>query len=276
MNKMKKILFSIAALAALTAQAQVKFNLTLLDDKKTYQVSIVPEKTWDAPFNITGTGQITLVTNTGTFEVKNFENINPNIEWHFNSRTNNPQENDGFDYHSVGLKSLGTSLLTYKSGIEIPLFTFENALPCTGSISLLDHSKDQFFKNPNKKANIGNYISVYGAEGDAYKGNIGKGEAPCALALNSTNLELNESFTLSPNPFISDLNVKGEFEKLNNASKIRITNELGTTVFEKELENQNSIKSLELNLEFLTNGIYSVSIIKNGKVAFSEKVVKMD
>jgi hypothetical protein len=270
---MKKILFLISIVAALNAGAQVKFKLALLKDAKTYQVSMIPDKTWEAPFNITGTGQVTLVATAGALEIVNFKNVNANAEWHFNSREDRPQENNGFDYHSVGLKSLGTSSITYKAGVEVPLFTFENQLPCSGSIKLLNHTKDAYFKNPKKESNVGNYISVYGAEGDAYRGNSDNEEIQCGQVLGATDLKLSNEFKILPNPFRSDLNIKGAFGKLKSA-KVVVTNTLGAIVFENEIDTK--VNEKDMDLDFLAKGMYTVSILDNGKYVYSEKVVKID
>ncbi len=271
---MKKLILLTLTIASFYAGAQVKFKLALLKDSKTYQVSMIADKTWEGPLNITGTGQVTLVTTAGSFEIVNFKNINPNAEWHYNSRTDRPQENNDVDYLSVGLKSMGTAAITYKAGVEVPLFTFENQLPCTGSIKLMNHKNDPLFKNPNKESNVGNYLSVYGAEGDAYKGNLGEEEIQCGV-LSATELALEGTFKVSPNPFKADLNIKGDFEKLKDAAII-ITNTLGSKVYEKQIDSKNIGKQVELELDFLARGTYTVSIYQNGKYEFSEKVVKIE
>jgi hypothetical protein len=273
---MKNIFFIFACLVSFSAAGQVKFKLRLLADQKTYQVSLLPEATWVSPFNITSTAQITFVVPTESFEPKNVQNLQPGVEWHFNSRTNAPSENPAFDYVSVGLKSLGTSNLFYQNGLEIALFTFENAQPCTGSIRLLDHVSDPFFKNLNKKANIGNYLSVYGAGGDAYVGNFGAGEAVCSGVSAGSDVSDMADFSLSPNPFYDELNFSTEWKNAPSAAQISITDALGKVVFNQNFEPNSGKNTLRFDLRDLVPGVYSVTLKTGERVVFSRKVVKTD
>jgi Secretion system C-terminal sorting domain len=273
---MKYIVSALICLVAITTNAQVKFKLQLLADQKTYQVSIIPGATFSSPLNLTSTAQITLVVPTGGFEPKNVHSMQSDVQFHFNSRTDAPSENLSFDYVSVGLKSLGTAGLKYQNGLEIALFTFENALPCSGNISLLDHSTDAFFKNPNKKANIGNYISIYGAQGDAYTGNIGHGQVVCSSVPGTSTQTGVADFTLSPNPFTTDLQFGANWKNAVSEAKITLTDALGKVVFEQQFVASIGKNTVDMELAHLAPGLYAVTLITDDNPVYSRKIVKID
>jgi len=116
--------------------AQVQFKLTMLEDGETYQVSLIPERSWQHPYNITSTAQVTIKAPAGSFEVKELTSLQLDIEWQDNSRSDSPSEAPDVDYISFGLGTLGTVDFNYEAGVEMPLFQFKNALSCQGTISL--------------------------------------------------------------------------------------------------------------------------------------------
>jgi hypothetical protein len=273
---MKNIFFALAFFAAYTANAQVKFKIQLLNDQKTYQVSMLPEANWASPLNLTGTAQITLVVPTGNFEPKNVQNLVSGVEFEFNSRTDAPAENTSADYVSVGLKTLGTSSIKYQAGVEVPLFTFQNAMACAGKVSLLNHNTDLFFKNKSRNANIGNYLSVLGANGDAYTGNIGSGEVVCSGVLSTDFAGNGSKFSVSPNPFTTQLNFVAEFQTGGSDAKLSVTDALGVSVYAHEFQAAAGKTALQLDLATLVPGVYTLSVQKGDQFVFSKKVVKVD
>jgi hypothetical protein len=273
---MRNIFFALAFFAAYTTNAQVKFKIQLLNDQKTYQVSMLPEANWASPLNLTGTAQITLVVPNGNFEPKNVQNLVSGVEFEFNSRTDAPAENTLSDYVSVGLKTLGTGNLKYQAGVEVPLFTFQNAMACAGKVSLLNHNTDLFFKNKSRKANIGNYLSVLGANGDAYTGIIGSGEVVCSGILSTDFAGNGSKFSVSPNPFTTQLNFVAEFQTSAANAQIKVTDALGIEVYVQEFQAAGGKTALQLDLPNLVPGVYTLSVQKGDQFVFSKKVVKVD
>jgi hypothetical protein len=273
---MKNLLFALLFAGAATTQAQVSFRLQLLSDEKTYQVSIIPETTWAAPFNITSTAQITLVMPEGSFEPKNVKSLQSGVDFAFNSIANTPIDNANSDYYSVGLSSLGTQKLVYKAGQEVPLFTFQNALPCSGSIALLDHKNDVFYKNPKKKANIGNYLSVYGAAGDAYKGNVGTGVVPCADGRSvGTDMQVS-SIGITPNPFTTDLQFSAIYAAADATAVVEVVDALGVLAYAYSFEATEGKNAFSMPLTDLSTGMYTVTIKSSDRILYTTKLVKVD
>ena len=136
--------------------AQVKFKLMLLEDGKTYQVSLIPEVTFRAPLNATSTGQVTLKAPTKGLAVDKLYNLQNEVIWEPNSLTESPSESPEFDYVSFGLVTQGTKNIQYEAGVEIPLFAFTNFLECQGEITLIDNLTDPFSPPNSKNVNVGN------------------------------------------------------------------------------------------------------------------------
>ena len=186
-SKMNNTLFIKGLLAGLfiiaficNVSAQVQFKLVLLEEGETYQVSMIPEKSWQHPYNITSTAQVTVKVPTNSFEVRDLTSLQVGVEWQDNSRSDAPNEAPAVDYISFGLGTLGTVDFSYEAGVEVPLFQFKNALPCQGSVSLMDNSEDPFMAPNSRRANVGNSITIFGARGEAYKGNVAQYvEVPC-------------------------------------------------------------------------------------------------
>ena len=206
-------------------EAQVKYKLQLLNDGVTYEVSIVPETSYRPPLNVTSTAQITVKVPTGAFEVRNLKNIQPNVEWEANSIASAPEESEAFDYISFGLATNGTEWLRYEEGIEIPIFTFENAIDCNGEVSLMDNATDPFMPPNSARKNVGNQITIAGANGDAYVGNMLKSTIPCGQF--STDVEEIEKeaiqFTMFPNPASKDLTVSVKMQE-NTEAELSVFN----------------------------------------------------
>ena len=106
-------------------------------------------------------------------------------------------------FHLVWL-TLGTVAFNYEAGVELPLFTFKNALPCQGTVGLMDNSEDPFMAPNSRSANVGNSITIFGARGEAYLGNLAAfAEIPCQGNF-STSIEkeeiIAEVLKVYPNP----------------------------------------------------------------------------
>lgn len=82
-----------------------------------------------------------------------------------------------------------------------------------------------------------------------------------------SNIE-NGSFFIFPNPATDILNVK--IPEKFKSSEIKLTNIIGKTVLNIKLNNSNNI----LNIRNLPSGIYFVSIISNGSIINTQKLIK--
>ncbi len=142
-----------------------EYELELLADGR-YQVSVIPDITWNFPFNITSTAQVTIVVSTGSFVVSELTNLIPGVTFNDNSRQNAPLENPDFDYISFGLESLGTTNIPYEMGVKVPLFTFKNSGFCTGSEVRLMEREDPFAFPNSQSINVGQQLTTAGSGQD--------------------------------------------------------------------------------------------------------------
>lgn len=241
--------------------AQVKFKLHQLSDGQTYQVSIVPENSYRPPLNMTSTAQVTIKVPTNSFEIRNLISIQPNVEWDANSLTTAPEESKEFDYISFGLSSNGTEYLRYETGLEIPVFTFQNALPCTGEVSLMDNATDPFMPPNSARKNVGNQITIAGANGDAYVGNMSKTPLPCGQL--STDVEeltpLEVNYAMYPNPVERELTIS--LSMLNNSSAtIAVYDLIGSQILTKNIDLKVGKNTIPLNVSQLGQGTYLLEL----------------
>lgn len=241
--------------------AQVKFKLQQLNDGQTFQVSIVPETSYRPPLNITSTAQVTIKVPTASFEVRNLINLQPNVEWEANSETSSPEESKQSDYISFGLSTSGTDFIRYEEGIEIPLFTFENALPCTGEVSLMDNTTDPFMPPNSARKNVGNQITIAGANGDAYAGNMSKASIACGQ-LSTDVEELNKEelhFEMYPNPVSSELTIS-LFANQTEEVELSIFDLIGQKILSTNIDIRSGQNNIPLNISHLTQGSYLIEL----------------
>lgn len=153
------LVFHILIYFSFSVNSQVQGKLIQLADLKTYQVAIIPNQNIISPNNITNTGQITLKVTTGSFELAEFKAING--LWHFNARINQPEEAPNFDYI---IFNLATPLVNpnYQKDQDYPLFQFQNANGCLGTIELIENGIDEFWPPNSFQANIGNHLTIFG------------------------------------------------------------------------------------------------------------------
>ncbi len=163
--------------------AQVEGKIVLLPDNKTYQVSVIPQTTFNSNLSRTNSAQITLTAPTGSFEVTNVQGVDGQ-EWAISGFAKAPAENSGFDYYSVELTSQWAMM--YTAGEEIILFTFENSAVCVGSISIIDDRTDPFLPPNSQNLNVGNLFTILGVGPvNAYQGSAVP-TATCPDALDAT------------------------------------------------------------------------------------------
>lgn len=156
--------------------AQVAFSVKLQPDQVTYVVYLRPTVTWTGTQAQTGTGQVTIVAPNG-FSVNNLTSTNGS--WSLSTTTTGPTQNPGMTYFDVGLTSLGTSDISYTSGVEEELFRFSYNGNCLGAVELIDNATDPFFGNGT--VNVGNQITTFGSGlQNAWTNNYDVGSANCS------------------------------------------------------------------------------------------------
>lgn len=258
--------------------AQVQFKLTMLDDGETYQVSLIPERTWKHPHNITSTAQVTIKVPTNSFEVKDLKSLQLDIEWQDNSRSDAPSEAPDVDYISFGLATLGTIDFNYEAGVEMPLFQFKNALSCQGTVALMNNTEDVFMAPNSRNANVGNSITIFGARGEAYIGNVTDFAAiPCQASL-STSIEkevpITEAIKVYPNPAINEVFVEMNWVQETTKGAFVILDATGKEVTRTVTTLNNGFNKANLAVETLAFGIYSIDFQFDGKSLAIDRFVK--
>jgi len=131
-----------------------------LDADGNYIVSLIPDTTWNFPLNIVGTAQVTVKVPTGGFLVGDITEIIPGLVFGKTGRDNSPIEDPNFDYLSFGLRSQGTSRITFQKGEKVGLFSFQNIGACpNGTLSLMDNLTDPFFPPNSRGTNPGQQMT---------------------------------------------------------------------------------------------------------------------
>lgn len=251
----KSILFLPLALilAACSLQAQVNFKMSYDKETERYTVSLIPLTTYTNPQNITGSGQVTIKVPTNEFDPVDIENLLTGMTWEANSRNNAPQEAPDFDYVSFGLAiQAGTAYPDYKEGVEMPLFSFQNAFGCTGKVFLVDNLSDPFMPPNSQSANIGNAWTILGAGGEAFNGIVGTGECDCAETASSAVEEIViDSYKVFPNPASDFVNVEMRWQDDATDATLQVVDAAGKTVISQSMAvtfGQNRQKLIVSNL----------------------------
>lgn len=137
----------------------IEYRIELLPDGETYQVWLRSSETYNGVDALVNSGQVTVLTASGGFEVTNLQNITG--VWENNTNVVSPVENPGVDYFIFGLTNNGTDDFNFVAGEEIPLFTFQNSGVCTDSLYLMDEG-DPFEPMNSLSINAGQEMVIFG------------------------------------------------------------------------------------------------------------------
>ena len=256
---MKQIILPALVWAVVTASsfAQIQFKLSFSVETGRYLVSVVPQATYASPQNITGTGQGTIKVPSNEFEPVSIQNHLEGMNWEANSRNDSPEEAPDYDYISFGLIMNGIAFPEYQQGVELPLFSFQNALGCTGKVYIVDNQADPFMPPNSENANIGNTITILGAGGDAYGGVVAPNECDCNASPLATEEELGfESFKVFPNPASDFVNVQIKWNGEAAEANLVLADALGKKLIEEPLNLSAGKTSKKLDVSHLVPGGY--------------------
>lgn len=258
--------------------AQVQFKLKYESKQDRYIVSVIPDITYEAPKNITGTGQISIKVPTGKFDVIDIESLHPLMMWDANSRNDSPVEARGWDYISFGLITHGAPQIDYKAGEEIPLVSFRNAQGCTGKVMLVDNNTEVFMPPNSQQANIGNQLTIFGAGGNAYTKNVGTGVAKCSdyVLSDTKDILATAQVEIYPNPAKDKLNVTFDWQLDRAETTMNIMDAQGKVVMAKQFSLVKGFNEMDLNVSLLPQGAYMVEIRGGDFNIPLERFVKMD
>lgn len=259
---MKKIISCLIFLTvAISTYAQVKFQLSLLSDNRTYLVSMIPEQTWVFPMNITGTAQVTLrYRSNNKFMVTNLRSIIPTVLWHDNSYIDVPQTSGGYNFISFALRSQGTTAIPYEAGREVPLFSFTNYYDCADKVELIANSSQNLIGDESKIYNIGNHWTTVANQKEAYTGNL-NAVVSCATVTNTTDNtgdKLFSSIKAYPVPASDRLSLKinALTHDVQGINQIVFFNVLGDKVLTQKIKVEQGEQELTVDVTSLTSGVY--------------------
>lgn len=261
MKTLNKFFLLTAFLLTINAlSAQIQFKMVFDQEEQHYVVSMISDATYEAPYNITGTGQVTIKVPSNLFEPANVTNLHDQMVWHSNSRANAPNEASDYDYISFGLMNPGVSNPDYKEGEEIFLFSFENAYGCTGIVELVDNATDPFMAPNSRNVNIGNTVTIFGAGGEAFDGLVGDGKVNC-MATSTTELAEITEFAVFPNPVIDYVNVEIYWEETEADAVLKILDARGKTLDRTNITLQNGANVFELDASQYASGVYWLEVV---------------
>ncbi|MBI5917421.1 MAG: T9SS type A sorting domain-containing protein [Bacteroidetes bacterium] len=260
MNKVNTLCAAVLLFFSVTSSAQVQFKLNFDQESQRYAVSIIPMATYQNPQNITGTGQVTIKVPSNNFDPVDIQNHLEGMYWEANSRNNTPSEAPEFDYISFGLTIQGVAFPDYVQGVELPLFSFKNAFGCTGIINLVDNAADPFMPPNSQSANIGNALTILGANGDAYGGIAGSPVCNCdPNAASAVKDEIGlTNYRLFPNPAIEYVNVQINWEGESTDASILVVDATGKQVLAAKADLVGGKNNQKLSVSELAPGSYWV------------------
>ncbi|TAK43806.1 MAG: T9SS type A sorting domain-containing protein [Saprospiraceae bacterium] len=267
MKRLNILLTLFIAFIGYAASAQVNFNLTYNQSTERYTVSLVPQTTYLNPQNITGTGQVTIKVPSNAFDPVDIENLLEGMVWEANSRNNSPEEAPDYDYISFGLIIQGVAYPNYQEGVELPLFSFRNAFGCTGKVFLVNNGQDPFMPPNSASANVGNTITILGAGGDAYAGNLHGGIVDCSEdgTATATEEELSlQGFQLFPNPVVEFLNLNIGWAGKTTDGILQIVDAAGRKMMAQPISIVNGENHQRLEVSQLAPGTYWLQVQGEG------------
>jgi len=263
-NDILKIILTLSALIYFNALfGQVWYQLDLMEDQETYQISLVSDVDWSLPNNITSTGQVTVKAPTLEFDVEEFESVHPLLKWEYNSRFNAPSESSDFDYFSFGLVSSSREF-EYEADEVIPIIRFKNSRGCSDFIVLLNNDIDPYAFSETREVNVGNQLTVVGAKGNAYKGNKGTKLVKCKKQIKAKD-HFVKDLVLFPNPAFNQLNINMDWTESSQVGQFFIRDNSGKVLLNKQQQLEKGFNEINFDIAALAGGIYHIELTNADK-----------
>jgi Secretion system C-terminal sorting domain len=274
---MRKVVMAACIIAAFqtTVKAQIQYKVERLPNSRYYIVSAISDTTYSKPMNLVSTAQVTLKVPAGGFKVGSIQPFG--TKWSVNGRSDAPKENPEFDYINFGLRDMGTSLLTFKKGDVIPLFAFEASGTCLGEIALMDNKTDALTTVNEAQINVGNQMTILGAGGDAWKGNVvGAAKADCFEMTAIEKGMAKGGIIIYPNPVQDELTIT--FTRGVKEAKegfINLYDAAGRIMLREKRQFNDGLNEQRFDVSNLSAGTYQVEIEGLNRKTITEKVIKM-
>jgi gliding motility-associated-like protein len=171
------------------ARGEVMLSIRLDPDQVTYRVYMSSTVRYTGLQAAISTSQITVSVPHGTgndrFVPINLVSPIPGMVWTYGGRAAAPIENPDRDYLFFNFinNQWPTVAFDIEPGKEYLLFSFKRKGPCLGSVQLFDNQTDEFRVPNSFGINVGNQLSILGAQGNVYKTN---NEAPPTLTIQAS------------------------------------------------------------------------------------------
>jgi hypothetical protein len=263
---LSSIFLGVSLLISGQVVGQIKYQLKLDENLKTYHVYALSEKSYKSPHNLISTAQITFKVKSGSdFKFTNLHSASESDVWDLNGVLKSPSLAPSYTYYSVGLQTMGTSHYALKEGELIELFSFENTGIENPQIQLISETDVMVQNQKTTKINIGNQINLLGVSSglqNAYSGNTGESGVSV--------LSLQEIY---PNPAIDRLKVKWDNRLAEEPSELSlqlIDATTGITVQEESVDPSYGKHEASVELKSVKLGGY---LLKLQSKNFSSKAL---
>ncbi len=251
-----------------TIGGQVRLNLSLLSDRQTYLVSMLPDQSWQAPMNAVGSAQIVIQTDASKpFLAGQIKSLIPGISWLDNAYVESPAAAPQYRFICFALNEPGTRNIAFQAGVETPLFSFVNLEPgCAGPVNLADNNDPLVQQVVNKNhLNITQNITVLGARGNAVSG-IAANNADCAELQTNTDEIIVNNLKIYPVPATDILQILWELEPGQNVDKLLVTDMIGRQLVLETIKPVSGEHRYNLDVSSFPTGLYTAALVnKDGK-----------
>lgn len=214
-ERLSMILLGISLFLSSQTIGQIKYELRLDEDLKTYHVYVMSEQNFPAPQNLISTAQITFKVKTNSdFKFNHLHSNKEAVLWGINGVLRSPSLAPEYTYYSIGLQSLGTGQYSLPQNELVELFAFENSGIENPGIHLINENDIMIQNLKTTKINIGNQINLLGVDAglkNAYSG-INAETGLSVLSLQS----------VYPNPAVDKLHVKWDNRLAEEPQDLRL------------------------------------------------------
>jgi len=127
------------------------------------------------------------------------------------------------------------------------------------------------------QVNIGNQITILGADGDAYIGNADESAVPC-VGYTTAIEEIDRtkvSLSLFPNPSSDFLFIDFAWAKKGESAKLKVLDLSGKLIQEKVIEINQGNNQAKLDVQALSQGNYFIELTGETWKISSDQFVKM-
>ncbi|MCC6727027.1 MAG: hypothetical protein IT258_21170, partial [Saprospiraceae bacterium] len=182
MKNLLHLLTLFACATATTVFGQIELKLELQPDGSYTAIARSQSDLLPPLDHITHAAKLVVTVPTGGFELAALSSHAG--QWQMTSLVQRPIENPSVDY-AVFTLSAATDAISYPAGQAVRLFSFRNALGCTGLLDIMHPTNDPFLPPNSLGLPVFNEFIVEGAgQGNAVAGRYDAGQANCFSAAN--------------------------------------------------------------------------------------------